>query len=42
VIADPDALTAAGATELRRPDRDTSWTVLHDPQGNAFCAFPPD
>jgi hypothetical protein len=41
VVADPDALAAAGATEVRRPDGDISWTVLHDPQGNVFCAFPP-
>jgi hypothetical protein len=41
VAADPDALAAAGGTEVRRPDGDISWTVLHDPQGNVFCAFPP-
>ena len=27
--------------EIRRPDGDIPWTVLHDPQGNVFCAFPP-
>jgi hypothetical protein len=41
VVADPDALAAAGATPVRSPDDDISWTVLHDPQGNVFCAFPP-
>jgi hypothetical protein len=41
VVADPDALAAAGGTEVRRPDGDISWTVLHDPQGNVFCAIPP-
>jgi len=41
VIADPAALVAAGATPVRSPDDDISWTVLHDPQGNVFCAFPP-
>jgi hypothetical protein len=34
-------LVAAGATVLRRPDDDISWTVLADPQGNEFCAFTP-
>lgn len=41
VEADVDALVAAGATVVRRPDDDISWTVLDDPQGNAFCAFAP-
>jgi hypothetical protein len=36
---DVNALVASGATVLRRPDADVSWTVLADPQGNEFCAF---
>ena len=36
---DLDALVAAGATVLH--DRaDLGWTVLADPAGNEFCAFP--
>ena len=36
---DLDALLAAGATVLH--DRaDLGWTVLADPAGNEFCAFP--
>jgi hypothetical protein len=34
-----DALVAAGATVLRRPDDEISWTVMADPEGNEFCAF---
>ncbi len=34
-----DALVAAGATVLREPDEDISWTVMADPDGNEFCAF---
>ena len=37
----PDALLEAGATLLRSPDRDISWWILADPEGNEFCAFPP-
>jgi hypothetical protein len=38
VTGDVDALVARGATVLdRRPD----WTVMADPEGNEFCAFPP-
>lgn len=36
-----DALVAAGATIVRRPDDDISWTVLADPDGNVVCAFEP-
>jgi hypothetical protein len=36
-----DALVAAGATVLRRPDDDISWTIMADPEGNEFCAFLP-
>jgi hypothetical protein len=39
---DVDALVAAGATILRRPDDEIDWTVLTDPQGNEFCAFVAD
>jgi hypothetical protein len=41
VTGDLDALVAAGAEVIRRPDDDISWTVLVDPQGNEFCAFGP-
>jgi hypothetical protein len=37
---DVEALVAAGATVVRRPDADIDWTVLADPQGNELCAFP--
>jgi len=36
---DLGALTAAGATVVRRRDDEIRWTVLADPQGNEFCAF---
>ncbi len=36
-----DDLVAAGATVLREPDGDVSWTVCADPEGNEFCAFTP-
>jgi hypothetical protein len=38
---DVEALVVAGATVLRRPDDEISWTVLADPHGNEFCAFAP-
>lgn len=41
---DPGALLALGATVLRDPGADGTddhWWVLADPDGNAFCAFPP-
>jgi len=38
----PDALLDAGAKLLREPDDEISWWVLADPEGNEFCAFPPD
>jgi predicted enzyme related to lactoylglutathione lyase len=34
-----DDLVAAGATVLREPDEEISWTVCADPEGNEFCAF---
>ena len=34
-----DALTAHGATILRRPDDRIRWTIMADPEGNEFCAF---
>lgn len=37
-----DALVAAGARVLRRPDGDVHWTVMVDPEGNEFCAFAPE
>jgi hypothetical protein len=39
VSADVDALVARGATVLERLPR---WTVMADPEGNEFCAFPPE
>lgn len=42
VVGDADALEAAGATVVRRPDGDIPWTVLRDPQGNVFCAHAPE
>jgi hypothetical protein len=41
-VADPaavEALVGRGATVLRRPDDEISWTVLADPEGKEFCAF---
>ncbi len=35
-----DALLDAGARVVRRQDKKTPWTVLADPEGNEFCAFP--
>jgi hypothetical protein len=35
-----DALREAGATVLRRQDAEIRWSVLADPEGNEFCAFP--
>jgi hypothetical protein len=39
VYAEVDALVARGATVLERLP---SWTVMTDPEGNEFCAFPPE
>ena len=36
---DVPALVDRGATVLRAPDDEISWTVLADPEGNEFCAF---
>jgi catechol 2,3-dioxygenase-like lactoylglutathione lyase family enzyme len=41
VVADVALLTERGATVLREPDDEISWTVLADPEGNEFCAFAP-
>jgi hypothetical protein len=35
-------LLDAGATLLRAPDDAISWWILADPEGNEFCAFPPE
>ncbi|MEJ7691167.1 MAG: VOC family protein [Nocardioidaceae bacterium] len=35
-----DAIVDAGATVLRSADDVRRWTVLADPEGNEFCAFP--
>jgi hypothetical protein len=37
--ADVALLTGHGATVVRAPDADISWTILADPEGNEFCAF---
>ena len=37
--ADVQLLVDAGATLLRAPDDEISWSVLADPDGNEFCAF---
>jgi hypothetical protein len=34
-----ESLVDLGATVLRAPDGEISWTVLADPDGNEFCAF---
>ncbi len=41
VVADVVALVDAGATVVREADDDIDWAILHDPQGNVFCAFAP-
>jgi hypothetical protein len=38
--ADLDLLTAYGARVVRPADDEIAWTVLADPEGNEFCAFP--
>jgi hypothetical protein len=42
VTGDPEALLAAGARLLRRPDAEVDWTILADPEGNEFCVFSPE
>ena len=37
---DLDALISAGAVLLRPRDAEIRWTVMADPDGNEFCAFP--
>jgi catechol 2,3-dioxygenase-like lactoylglutathione lyase family enzyme len=37
----PAAILRAGATVVREPGEDP-WWVLADPEGNEFCAFPPN
>lgn len=32
-------LAGRGASVLREPDQEISWTVLADPEGGEFCAF---
>jgi hypothetical protein len=36
---DIQQLVDHGATVLRTPDDDISWTIMADPEGNEFCAF---
>ncbi|WP_243060195.1 VOC family protein [Nocardioides sp. SR21] len=38
-VADVRLLVEHGATIVREPDDEISWTVLADPEGNEFCAF---
>ena len=38
VFADVGALVQRGATVIERHEH---WTVMADPEGNEFCAFPP-
>jgi catechol 2,3-dioxygenase-like lactoylglutathione lyase family enzyme len=38
---DPGALVSAGGRVLREPGEDR-WWLMADPDGNQFCAFPPD
>ncbi|WP_148220803.1 VOC family protein [Xylanimonas cellulosilytica] len=33
-------LVALGATVQREPDDEIRWTIMQDPEGNEFCAFP--
>lgn len=40
-VDDLALLTSDGATLLRPKDDEIAWTVLADPEGNEFCAFPP-
>jgi hypothetical protein len=37
--ASVEALLDYGATLLRAPDDEISWSVLADPEGNEFCVF---
>ena len=39
VIADVERLLERGASIIERHER---WTVMADPEGNEFCAFPPE
>ncbi len=39
VYADVDDLVGRGAAVVQRMPK---WIVLTDPEGNEFCAFPPD
>jgi hypothetical protein len=41
LVGEVDALVAAGAIVVRRPDGDIAWTVMTDPDGNTFCCFAP-
>jgi hypothetical protein len=39
---EPSALVELGATVLRPARGDQFWTIMADPEGNEFCAFPAD
>jgi predicted enzyme related to lactoylglutathione lyase len=39
LVESVDDLVTAGATLLRGPTEEDSWSVMADPEGNEFCAF---
>jgi hypothetical protein len=41
-VPDRQRLIDAGATLLEPPNDDHRWAIMADPEGNEFCAFPPD
>jgi Glyoxalase-like domain len=41
-VKDVAPLLRAGASLLRAPDDQISWSILADPEGNEFCAFAPE
>ena len=42
VVGDTDELLGLGATLVRKRDDEIEWDILADPEGNEFCAFPPE
>ena len=40
--SDPSVLVAVGAMVLSPAAGDQFWTIMADPEGNEFCAFPAD
>jgi hypothetical protein len=41
LVESVDDLIGSGATMLREPDDEISWSIMADPEGNEFCAFTP-